>query len=51
VLDEHAGRQLPPRAPFDAGDPRADAGIALVEQDDHLLCEGVDKKPPPNWSR
>lgn len=50
VLDEHAGRPSPPGTQFAAGYPRGDAAIALVEQDDYLLCEDVDNEPPPNWS-
>jgi hypothetical protein len=49
TLDEHAGRPSPVRAQFEDGTPRGAAAIALVERDDHLFCENVDKKPPPNW--
>jgi hypothetical protein len=50
VLEEHAGRQSPPGRQFAAGYPRGDAAIALVEDDQYLLCEDVDTAPPPNWS-
>jgi len=49
ILEEHAGRPSPVRSEFLADDPRGAAAIALVEDNDHLFCEDIVKKPPPNW--
>jgi hypothetical protein len=51
TLVTHVGREEDtPLGVFDGSNDRGQAAIELVETDNYLLCENVEKSPPKGWS-